>query len=137
MRVIYFTYVQSTGYLRFYYKPSVPIDGIIAIENGQSFVYFITPQQNVQETLRSIDKDIELEDCRFSYNMEDLFFYMSKPNAVQICRQTTVLLSYFFSKIQSETHSQKNNALLSHAKGYSISIINNTGVFKRPLNFLN
>ena len=93
MRVIYFTYVQSSQYLRFYYLPTKNVDGIIVINNGKSFVYFKTAQNNVQDTLRIIDKDIELEDCRFSYQVQDMFYYLNNKNAARICNTTTKLLS--------------------------------------------
>ncbi len=93
MRVIYFTYVQSTQYLRFYYLPSNTMDGIIILHKGKSFVFFKTAQINVQDTLKVIDKDIELEDCRFSYEIQDMFYYISSKEAARICKTTTKLLS--------------------------------------------
>ncbi|MBC7389327.1 MAG: hypothetical protein H7329_08965 [Opitutaceae bacterium] len=102
MRVIYFTYVQASQYLRFYYLPSNNIDGAIILNKGKSFVYFKTAQNNVQDTLRIIDKDIELEDCRFSYEIQDMFYYLSYPDATRICKTTTKILGKL-SLIQSST----------------------------------
>ena len=92
MRVIYFTYAQSTQYLEFYYLPSNNADGVIILNKGKSFVYFKTAQNNVQDTLRIIDKDIELEDCRFSYKIQDMFYYLTYSDAARICKTTTKLL---------------------------------------------
>ena len=137
MRVIYFTYVQSKEYLRFYYKPTVQVDGVIAIEKGQSFVYFKTPQKNVQNTLRLIDKDIELEDCRFSYRVEDLLFYISKPDVTRVCRHTTMLLSNLLLSLQKDSVSEKNQEQSSQTGIYTYTSLKNNRVLERPLSFLN
>ena len=92
MRVIYFTYNQSKKYLRFYYLPSSHMDGIIVFKNQRSFVYFNTAQHNIQDTLRTIDKDIELYDCRFSYKFSEMLYFMHKPDATYVCKHTTRLL---------------------------------------------
>ena len=137
MRVIYFTYVQSQEYLRFYYKPAVQVDGVIAIYKGHSFVYFKTPQNNVQNTLRVIDKDIELEDCRFSYRLEDLLYYIANPDITRVCKHTTMLLSNLLLKFPTDTISDNNSEQQSPVSDYAYPNLKNSNVFKRPLSFLN
>lgn len=93
-KVIYFTYSQKSKYLRFYYEPTKAIDGVIVKDGDRTGLYFTTKQANVKQSLRYIDEHYELTNFSFMEKLDDLFYFLHKPNPVNVCHVSSTLLSH-------------------------------------------